>query len=179
MSCLCMCYLVASTLHPADSSHATDWLLSVSLSLTYLYFRMKGHNTLFPQVQYKVQRLLALLHIMKEGWSLDPAGNWPRDWVTKEKEPGGDFFFFSFLSSSSFTSQMPLFFLFCFGAWRRGLFAETNFLLLFFRQDGDVYRHIMLKACILTQLYIDTHIHTNRSTNAHPHTHIHLQTGHL
>lgn len=54
---------------------------------------------------------------------------------------------------------MPLFSLFCFGVCGRRFFAETNFLLLFFRHDGEknLYRLIMLKACILTQ-DIDKHI---------------------
>lgn len=54
---------------------------------------------------------------------------------------------------------MPLFSLFCFGVCGRRFFAETNFLLLFFRHDGEkknLYRLIMLKACILTQ-DIDKH----------------------
>ena len=59
---------------------------------------------------------------------------------------------------------MPLFSLFCFGVCGRRFFAETNFLLLFFRHDGEkkkknLYRLIMLKACILTQ-DIDKHTYT-------------------
>lgn len=78
------------------------------------------------------------------------------DW---ERDPRVVLFFFSFFLSS----QMPLFSLFCFGVCGRRFFAETNFLLLFFRHDGEkkknLYRLIMLKACILTQ-DIDKHTYT-------------------
>ena len=52
------------------------------------------------------------------------------DW---ERDPRVVLFFFPFFLSS----QMPLFSLFCFGVCGRRFFAETNFLLLFFRHDGE------------------------------------------
>lgn len=91
----------------------------------------EGPQHLISTSAVKVQRLLALLHIMKEGWSLDPAGNPLKDWETEKGIPEL-FFLFVFLSS-----QMPLLSLFCFGVCGRRFFAETNFLLLFFRHDGE------------------------------------------
>lgn len=65
--------------------------LSRSLSLS----QDEGPQHLISTSAVKVQRLLALLHIMKEGWSLDPAGNPPKDWVTERGIP--ELFYFSFL----------------------------------------------------------------------------------
>lgn len=69
---------------------------------------------------------------------------------------------------------MPVFFLFCFGVCGRRFFAETNFLLLFFRHDGkkNLYRLIMLKACILTQ---DIDKHTENKPNIHISKMLHLK----
>lgn len=93
----------------------------------------EGPQHLISTSAVKVQRLLALLHIMKEGWSLDPAGNPLKDWVTQRGIPEFFLFYFFFF----FFSQMPLFSVFCFGVCGRRFFAETNFLLLFFRHDGE------------------------------------------
>lgn len=119
-------------------------LLSLSLSPS----QDEGPQHLISTSAVKVQRLLALLHIMKEGWSLDPAGNPLKDWVTQRGIPELFlFYFFPFFANASFS-------LFCFGVCGRRFFAETNFLLLFFRHDGEkknLYRLIVLKACILTE----------------------------
>lgn len=90
----------------------------------------EGPQHLISTSAVKVQRLLALLHIMKEGWSLDPAGNPLKDWVTQRGIPEFFlFFFFFFFANASFS-------VFCFGVCGRRFFAETKFLLLFFRHDG-------------------------------------------
>lgn len=62
------------------------------------------------------------------------------DW---ERDPRVVLFFFSFFLSS----QMPLFSLFCFGVCGRRFFAETNFLLLFFRHDGEKKKTFIDSLC--------------------------------
>ncbi|KAG7481867.1 CUGBP Elav-like family member 3-B isoform X1 [Solea senegalensis] len=50
----------------------------------------EGPHHLISTSAVKVQRLLALLHIMKEGWSLDHAGNplkdWGKLWIEEEEK---------------------------------------------------------------------------------------------
>lgn len=119
----------------------------------------EGPQHLISTSAVKVQRLLALLHIMKEGWSLDPA--WRRK---KHRNIGGlkevsQSFLLLFLFY--FCLRKCLFFpCFALASVKEEFFAETNFLLLFFRHDGEknLYRLIMLKACIPTQdILLDKH----------------------
>lgn len=102
----------------------------------------EGPQHLISTSAVKVQRLLALLHIMKEGWSLDPAGNPLEDWVTRRGIPELFLFYFflSFFANASFS-------LFCFGVCGRRVFAETNFLLLFFRHDGEKKKTFIDSLC--------------------------------
>lgn len=149
----------AASLNPL-SLFSPLFLTPPSLPLSLSVSQDEGPQHLISTSAVKVQRLLALLHIMKEGWSLDPAGNPLKDWVTERGIPELFLFYFILFFLSS---QMPLFSLFCFGVCGRRFFAETNFLLLFFRHDGkkNLYRLIMLKACILTQ-DIDKHTYKHR-----------------
>lgn len=132
----------------ATASRNLLFFILPSFSLLLSLSQDEGPQHLISTSAVKVQRLLALLHIMKEGWSLDPAGNLLKDWVTERGIPELFLFlFFSFFANASFS-------LFCFGVCGRRFFAETNFLLLFFKHDGEkkkLYKLIMLKACILTK----------------------------
>lgn len=119
----------------------------------------EGPQHLISTSAVKVQRLLALLHIMKEGWSLDPAENLLKDWVTEKKDPRVVVVFFSF-----FFLRTCLFFpCFALASVEEDFLQRPTFCCCFLDMMGEknLYRLIMLKACILTQ-DIDKHI-TNKT----------------
>uniref|UniRef100_A0A1A8DR51 Uncharacterized protein n=1 Tax=Nothobranchius kadleci TaxID=1051664 RepID=A0A1A8DR51_NOTKA len=129
-------------------------------NLSAVHNQDEGPQHLISTSAVKVQRLLALLHIMKEGWSLDPPGKPLEDWVAERRIP----------ESLFFIGIICLFSLFCFGVCGRRFFAETDFLLLFFRHDEKrkLYRLILLKACIQTQDTDEvTKTETNQTYNYH------------
>lgn len=113
-----------------------------SFSLLLSLSQDEGPQHLISTSAVKVQRLPALLHIMKEGWSLDPAGNLLKDWVTERGIPELFLFifFFPFFANASFS-------LFCFGVCGRRFFAETNFLLLFFKHDAEKKKNFTNSLC--------------------------------
>lgn len=128
----------------------------------------EGPQHLISTSAVKVQRLLALLHIMKEGWSLDPAGNPPKDWVTERGIPE-----LSFLSLFFFllSSQMPFFPYFALASVEEDFLQRPTFCCCFLDMMGkkNLYRLIMLKACILTQ---DIDKHTYKHTDSKPNIHM-------
>lgn len=91
----------------------------------------EGPQHLISTSAVKVQRLLALLHIMKEGWSLDPAGNPLKDWVTQRGIP--EFFLFFFF----FSSQMPLFPCFALASVEEDFLQRPSFCCCFLDMMGE------------------------------------------
>lgn len=117
----------------------------------------EGPQHLISTSAVKVQRLLALLHIMKEGWSLDPPGKPLKDWVTERRIPelSGFFvclFIFVFLRKCLFFSSFAL------ASVEEDFLQRPTFCCCFLdmMEKKNLYRLIMLKACILTQ-DIDKH----------------------
>lgn len=133
--CLSVCVITRSQQPGACLPQPSLNSLTFSLPCLFLFplsvSQDEGPQHLISTSAVKVQRLLVLLHIMKEGWSLDPPGKAAERLGDWKKNPRVVFYCF-FLPLSS---QMPLFSLFCFGVCGKRFFAETNFLLLFFRHN--------------------------------------------
>lgn len=95
--CLSVCVITRSQ-QPWACLLQPHWIYSFPLlflsPLSLFSSQDEGPRHLISTSAVKVQRLFALLHIMKEGWSLDPAGNLLEDWVTQRGIPE----FFSFYS---------------------------------------------------------------------------------
>lgn len=125
--------------------------------LSFSVSQDEGPQHLISTSAVKVQRLLALLHIMKDGWSLDPPGKPLKDWVTERRIPelSGFFvclFIFVFLRKCLFFSSFAL------ASVEEDFLQRPTFCCCFLdmMEKKNLYRLIMLKACILTQ-DIDKH----------------------
>lgn len=135
----------------------------------------EGPQHLISTSAVKVQRLLALLHIMKEGWSLDPPGKPLKDWVTERRIPELSgffvclFFFLVFLRKCLFFSSFAL------ASVEEDFLQRPTFCCCFLdmmEKKKNLYRLIMLKACILTQ---DIDKHTENKPNIHISKMLHLK----
>lgn len=113
--------------------------LSLSPFLAFSVLQDEGPQHLISTSAVKVQRLLALLHIMKEGWSLDPAGNLLKDWVTERRIPEYFSFLFIYLFRIFFFFLRKCLFFPCFAlaSVEEDFLQRPTFLLLFFRHDGE------------------------------------------
>lgn len=136
---------------------------SLSHSLTPSFpplFQDEGPQHLISTSAVKVQRLVALLHIMKEGGPLILIG-WLTEGSTLVFFLLSSFFPISFRIFPSFLRNC-LFSLFCFGAFGRGFSCrENNLCCSFLHTMGkNTFIHIMLKACARTHTHVTQQTHS-------------------
>lgn len=111
---------------------------------------------------------------MKEGWSLDPPGKPLKDWVTERRIPELSGFFFC-LFILVFLRKCLFFSSFALASVEEDFLQRPTFCCCFLdmmEKKKNLYRLIMLKACILTQ---DIDKHTENKPNIHISKMLHLK----